>query len=142
MGAKDVAEVRFTTLVWACSRWGHRLQCCELEQLVPAAVDTIAAGWAEGGRGGALRLAEALTRQVGSLLPSAGGLVASRFTEVKSSAHGMFHLIFPPNLCCRLALESVRTTPPPQQLWRAACCRWCAPTLTWLLLAGCTPRWV
>ena len=59
--------VGFTNFIWACSEWGHQLQPGELEQLVPAAVDPIGAGWPEPGRGGALMLVEALTQQVGAM---------------------------------------------------------------------------
>lgn len=34
-------DVGFANFIWACSEWGHRLKCSELEQLVPAAVDHI-----------------------------------------------------------------------------------------------------
>ncbi|PRW60220.1 Tbc2 translation chloroplastic [Chlorella sorokiniana] len=55
----------FGSFIWACSSWSHRLQRSELEQLVPAAVDSICADWPEPGRGGALRLVEAMARQEG-----------------------------------------------------------------------------
>jgi len=62
-----VAE-RYSNFIWACSTWVHQPQRSELEQLVPAAVDSVAASWEEGGRGGGLLLGEALTQQVTKLL--------------------------------------------------------------------------
>lgn len=66
--AGAVEGALFSNFIWACSEWGHQLQHSELEQLVPAAVDSICADWPDPGRGGALLLGEGLTRQVSALL--------------------------------------------------------------------------
>ena len=105
IAANDVDNARFASLIWACSTWGHRLQHSELEQLVPVAVDSIAADWPEPGRGGALRLADALTRQVGSRQPCASVYVASSWRRFHSQrmAIGCFTLHLSP-LCATAGL--------------------------------------
>ncbi|KAI7839981.1 hypothetical protein COHA_006302 [Chlorella ohadii] len=63
----DMSAQALSKFLWGLAElqntWGHQLQRGELEQLVPAAIDTVAAAWEQRGRGGAVLLAVALTRQ-------------------------------------------------------------------------------
>lgn len=82
---------RYGCFIWACSTWGHRLPRSALEQLVPAAVDSICCADSSG-RGGANQLVEALTRQVRS---SGNGNGGSGFGSTKELSTTTSHLLAP-----------------------------------------------
>lgn len=145
MGKEGDTAVGFGNLIWACSSWGHRLQRAELEQLVPVAVGNICSLWPEPGRGAALMLVHALSRQV-SCLPR-HRLWKHKALEGEPSTKALegerlftFHfLLFA--CTCRRASGWGLPTWPRRQPWSASCC-WCARTSSALLLASCATRCV